>query len=341
MGSNGTKSRNLTIRMKAIYLVEIISLFRQKTMQTPSFKQLEAFWWAATSVNFVTAAQQVHLSVSSLSKRIAELESGLGKQLFDRSGHKAVLTDAGRQLLPTALEVLDAMAALQRSIGDAESLSGHCRIGVGDLSAMTWLPSFVRAVKTAHPDLGLEVAVDVGGVLERRLAEGELDFAVIAGRSVLGNIRSHPVGAAHFAWVAAQPLVASAKLPVPELLKHHALITLPRNAGTTRLLDDWLLEHAAAVSSCIACNSWAAVAGMLCEGVGVGFLPTGWADSLKLVEVGTRSPLRPLRYAFQWRHGDTRALIPAMRRLVEEKVDFSRALVANQVNNRNPSLTRR
>ena len=152
-------------------------------MPHPSVKQLEAFWWAATCANFATAAERVHLSVSSLSKRISELESTLGQSLFDRSGHRAVLTEAGERLLPAALEVLNAMAALGHTLGSREELAGRCRFGVGDLSALTWLPTFVAAVRRTHPRLALEPCVDVGGVLERRQAGGALDFCLIAGRS--------------------------------------------------------------------------------------------------------------------------------------------------------------
>jgi DNA-binding transcriptional LysR family regulator len=60
-----------------------------------TLKQLEAFYWAATCASFAVAAERLHLSVSSLSKRITELEDALGQPLFDRSGHKAALTDAG------------------------------------------------------------------------------------------------------------------------------------------------------------------------------------------------------------------------------------------------------
>ena len=52
-----------------------------------TLKQLEAFYWAATCASFAVAAERLHLSVSSLSKRIAELEDALGRPLFDRSGH--------------------------------------------------------------------------------------------------------------------------------------------------------------------------------------------------------------------------------------------------------------
>ncbi|MDQ6217597.1 LysR family transcriptional regulator, partial [Achromobacter insolitus] len=71
-----------------------------------TLKQLEAFYWAATCASFAVAAERLHLSVSSLSKRITELEEGLGQSLFDRSGHKAVLTDVGQRLLPQARDLL-------------------------------------------------------------------------------------------------------------------------------------------------------------------------------------------------------------------------------------------
>ena len=299
-------------------------------MATPSVKQLEAFWWAATCSNFSTAAERLYLSVSSLSKRISELEGVLGQALFDRSGHKAVLTEAGRRLLPAALGVLNAVADLGRSLAEAGSLSGHCRFGVGDLSALTWLPALVAATRRQHPGLTLEACVDVGGVLEHRLAEGELDFAVIAGRSSRSALVSQSVGAARFAWAVAPHLVGAqessvvASASVAGLLQRHPLITLPPQAGTTRLLDDWLLAQGLGDrQERILCNSWAAVAGMLREGVGVGFLPEGWIEGLGLLRLQAQPELAALQYAFQWRRGDARSLVPAMQGLVSAVIDFS------------------
>lgn len=60
-----------------------------------TLKQLETFYWATTCINFAVAAKRINLSTSSLSKRISELETSLGLLLFDRSGHRAILTEAG------------------------------------------------------------------------------------------------------------------------------------------------------------------------------------------------------------------------------------------------------
>ncbi|CAK0590253.1 LysR family transcriptional regulator [Burkholderia pseudomallei] len=106
-------------------------------MATPTLKQLDAFYWAATCANFSTAAQRLHLSISSLSKRINELEQAVGRTLFDRSGHRAVLTEDGVALLPAAVRVLESVAALQDAFAGEKGLSGRLRFGVGELSALT------------------------------------------------------------------------------------------------------------------------------------------------------------------------------------------------------------
>lgn len=247
------------------------------TIATPTFKQLEAFYWAASCVNFATAAERLHLTVSSLSKRLAELEQLLGQALFDRSGHRAVLTEAGHRLLPAALRVLDAVSDLQTGFARDDSLVGRCCFGVGELSALTWLPAFVARLRREHPLLQVEPCVDVGAVLERRLDQGELDFAVIAGRPARASLQAEPVGQARFVWVTAAAVAGTATLLTPELLQQLPLITLPTGAGTSRLLDDWLQTQPLDQVERLPCNNWIAVAGMLRLGLGVGFLPLGWA----------------------------------------------------------------
>ncbi|KWI96848.1 LysR family transcriptional regulator [Burkholderia ubonensis] len=294
-------------------------------MATPTFKQLDAFYWAATSANFATAAQRLNLSISSLSKRINELEQATGRALFDRSGHRAVLTEDGETLLPAAIRVLESVAALQDAFAQDKGLTGRLSFGVGELSALTWLPRFVAAVQKLHPQLKLEPYVDVGAVLEAKVDAGELDFAVIAGRSSRGSILSQQVTEARFAWMASERLVGSARTLTPALLERHPLVTLPAGAGTTHILDEWLLATGVNHARRITCNNWSALAGMMREGVGIGFLPADWAAAhtdAALVRLASKPALSPLPYAFQWRRGDMRVLIPSMLALVRQYADF-------------------
>lgn len=292
-----------------------------------TFKQLEAFYWAATCANFAIAAERLHLSISSLSKRIAELEESLGVQLFDRSGHRAVLTEAGQDLLPRALELLDAAAAIRGSFTSDAGLAGRCAFGVGELSAMTWLPRFIAEVRTRHPKLVLEPHVDTGAVLAGRVENGELDFAVVAGRTSLQKVLSQPVTQARFVWTAA-PTLADRYPGLPDLIRAgQPIVALPPTAGTTRLIDDWLLAHGIVRNERISCNNWGAIAGMLVASVGAGILPEGWAKKLVRANllriVDDAHSLATLTYSFEWRRGDSRPLIDQMLPLAASLADFS------------------
>lgn len=291
-----------------------------------TLKQLEAFYWAATCASFAVAAERLHLSVSSLSKRITELEEALGQPLFDRSGHKAALTDAGQQLLPQARELLAAADQIRASMSASPGLRGRCRFGVGELTALTWLPRLIGVVRAAYPDLMLEPYVDIGQVLEQRVADGELDFAVIAGRSSRASIASWPIGQARFSWAAAPSVLLGETRMTTALLDRLPLVTLPAGAGTTRIIDDWLAGREAAGER-LCCNNWGAIVGLLIEGTGVGLLPSHWADALQadgsLRVLPGEPELAALPYAFQYRRDDARPLVARLRDAVAAAVDFS------------------
>ena len=295
-----------------------------------TLKQLEAFYWAATCRNFAVAAQRLNLSLSSLSKRLAELETSLGQPLFDRAGHRAVLTAAGQRLLPQAHGLLVAAEALRADMTPAPvELRGRCRFGVGELSALTWLPRFVKALGVRHPGLAVEPVVGVGAALERLLAQGDLDFAVIAGRSSHSGIASQPVAEAAFVWCAAPEVLPAGTRLDAAVFARWPLVSQPAGAGTTRLIDDWLRAQRVPEVRRIDCNAWGAVAGMLVEGLGVGILPEPWARARategRLVLPTARPALAGLPYAVHWRRDDTRPLIAALQAEVATAVDFAAA----------------
>lgn len=292
-----------------------------------TLKQLEAFYWAATCSSFALAAERVHLSVSSLSKRIAELEGSLGQTLFDRAGHRAVLTDAGARLLPLAGGLLQQADRLQQEMGSASGLRGPCRLGVGELTALTWLPRWVAAIADAHPALEVSVHVDVGAALAERLDRGELDAAVIAGPATRSALTSAPLAHAGFIWCAGAQLAP--KLPQMDAaaLQQHALVSLPLGSGVNHLIDDWLLQAGARIHRRVVCNHWGAIMGLLAQGMGVGLLPHGWAQALcargALAALPSPVPLGQLDYALHHRRDDVRPLVGALYALAVEEADFS------------------
>ncbi|MFD4840093.1 LysR family transcriptional regulator [Achromobacter sp. NPDC058515] len=291
-----------------------------------TLKQLEAFYWAATCKNFAIAANRLNISVSSLSKRIGELEASIGADLFSRSARSATLTALGEQLAPHAKDLLRNADQFMQQASNNLTYSGRCRFGAGELTSLTWMPRLIEAIQRAHPNLLVEPFVGVGELVERGLEEGELDFAVIAGPSSRASIASRLIGSAEFEWVASARAVPDPAALTPADLPGLTLITLPQSSGAIRILDDWLTEQRVSPGRNQCCNSWGGIAGMLRQGLGLGFLPTAWARIL--IERGDVrplpgfAPLRPLPYTFQWRRDDTRPMLESLRALAQDCLDF-------------------
>lgn len=291
-----------------------------------TLKQLEAFYWAATLGTFAIAAQRLHVTQSSLSKRIAELEADIGHALFDRSGQRAVLTGAGAALLPRAQRMLDLQQDIRTGLDVTMDIAGPCRVGISELSATTWFPAFVRRVNAEHPRLALKPQVGLGRSLERLVERGELDCAVITGAVSSGAIAWQTVAEVDFAWMAAPTRLRKGTVLDASLLQQHPVIASTGDSGLTGALHAWSAGHGIEVREVVQCNSLTAILGMTVAGVGISFLPRRFVWPLVerrlLVALRSNPPLPRLGYHVIWRRDDTRRLIALLRQLVVDEVDF-------------------
>ncbi|WP_295523541.1 LysR family transcriptional regulator [uncultured Pseudacidovorax sp.] len=291
-----------------------------------TLKQLEAFYWAATCASFALAAERLHLSVSSLSKRLAELESALGAPLFDRAGHRARLSEAGQRLLPLAADLLQRAEQARMAVGPGATLSGIVHLGTGELASMTWLARAVAWLRARHPAMELRIEVDIGAHLARRVEQAELDAAVISGAASRPTLSAVPLGQAAFVWCASAALAAGVERLDAESWSRHTLVALPRGSGVTQLQDGWMARAGARPRAVLICSQWGAVASLLAAGQGIGMLPRGLADGLVqrgvLCRLSATEPLATLDYGFHFRHGDPRPLVAALRQACLETADF-------------------
>ncbi len=71
-----------------------------------TFDSLEALEAIDQHGSFAAAARALHKVQSAVSYSVHQLEEGLGVSVFDRKGHRAVLTDAGRAILEESRRLL-------------------------------------------------------------------------------------------------------------------------------------------------------------------------------------------------------------------------------------------
>src|SRR3954465_15096424 len=81
--------------------------------------------------SFAAAADELHRVPSAITYSVRQLEDGLGVALFDRRGHRAVLTDAGKELLSEGRRLLRAAADLECRVQQvAKGWEAELRIAV-------------------------------------------------------------------------------------------------------------------------------------------------------------------------------------------------------------------
>jgi len=146
-------------------------------------RQLEYFVAVAEELHFSRAAERLHVAQPSVSEQVRALERELGLPLFERTSRAVMLTAAGRDLLPLAVELLKGAAELKvHAQQTARRLAGRVRIGFLADEYMTPMgQELMASVRRAHPRLDIEfLQVDFADH-HRALEDGRVDVAFVMG----------------------------------------------------------------------------------------------------------------------------------------------------------------
>lgn len=154
--------------------------------------QLRYFAKAAELGNFTRAAEASLVSQPSLSQQIIKLEQELGQPLFERLGRSVRLTAAGKLLKERVDQVLALLDDAQARITDDPD-AGKLSIAAIPSIAPYYLPGVLEGFRRAVPGAQLEVVEEVTQVSLRKLAEGEVDLAILALPVHGANLHTEPL----------------------------------------------------------------------------------------------------------------------------------------------------
>ncbi|MCG7994424.1 MAG: LysR family transcriptional regulator [Candidatus Thiodiazotropha taylori] len=144
------------------------------------FASLRAFVQVAREGSFSNAAQGLYLTQPAVSKRVAALEQELSVRLFDRVGRQVFLTEAGRQLLPRAEQILQQMVDIRRGLSNLSGeISGRLVMGTSHHIGLHRLPSALRNFSDAYPKAELDIRFMESEKACLAVEHGELEMAVV------------------------------------------------------------------------------------------------------------------------------------------------------------------
>ena len=164
--------------------------YKENTLNTASLyeksiemelRHLRYFLAVAEELNFTRAAKRLNIAQPPLTQQIKALEAEMGIALFDRSGYRVTLTDAGKSFMPQVARILAdvrnaVLIAKRAATGDV----GHVRVGFTESASFNPLVTAAfRRFRLAFPEVEVSLEEGASTVLAAALREGRVDAAFI------------------------------------------------------------------------------------------------------------------------------------------------------------------
>ena len=141
--------------------------------------QVRTFVAVAANGSFLEAANRLHVTQSTVSARIQNLESYLGTRLFVRNRAGATLTPSGRRFLRHAKSLLLTVEQARHDVGLPSRFRASITIGARIALWEGFLPEWVGQMRVTEPDISISSEIGFEEDLMRRLVEGNLDIGLM------------------------------------------------------------------------------------------------------------------------------------------------------------------
>jgi DNA-binding transcriptional LysR family regulator len=253
--------------------------------------------------SFAAGAEQLFRVPSAVSYTIHKLEQDLGNAIFDRSRHRARLTEAGAQLLRDGRELLRLAEEVERNAREVGAgWEARLSIVLGDVvprgAFYPLLSAFYRV--QGHQQTHLQIAVEAQATCWETLLAGRSDLVIGAPEpsESMEGFGTQPLGEVELAFVV-PPTHPLARAPEPlqaECVALHQVVRLATWPTADRP------EHAN--HELVTVDGYDSQADAIRHGLGIGYLPAHLVrDDVaagRLVMKTVANPLS-LRLVVAWR----------------------------------------
>ncbi|WP_172173218.1 LysR family transcriptional regulator [Brevibacterium sp. CT2-23B] len=174
------------------------------------------------TAKFTTAAHNLGLTHSTVSRRIAALEKSLGGRVLARSDDGWELTDLGERAVVVAEQMETAVAELESPGQGPETVSGVVRMTATDgFSAYIASPA-VAKLRRRHPGLSVEIVTVTRQALQQRSG---LDIEVVVGEPRVHRAEAIELGDYELGLYASRDYLAANGTPASvEEVSDHRLV---------------------------------------------------------------------------------------------------------------------
>ncbi|WP_136678859.1 LysR family transcriptional regulator [Neptunomonas sp. XY-337] len=247
-------------------------------MNNLAYRHLLAFIQVAEHGSFTHAAEFMHVTQSTLTATIKQLESQVGIQLFDRTTRRVSLTEAGERFLPVALQLVsDFDTAIEDLQASAQQQRGHVAVAGSSSMLTQLLPAIICRYREDYPKINVTLIETGASGIEEAVLSNRASFGIGGNHSNSPDLTYQPILRDRYGVVMRDddPLCAQKEVDWTQL-QARRLAMLSQDNGI-RLQLEWLLASndipLLLDSAVIEANTPTTLASLVRHGAGLTLLP--------------------------------------------------------------------
>lgn len=254
--------------------------------------KLRVFRAAALAEGFTKASEELHISQSTVSLHIKELEDELNCQLFLRVGRKVLLNEAGRVLLECSEKVFRELKNTEMTVRELNSMHrGTIRLGTGATTLMYRLRPAIAAFRKRFPQLELIIESGTTELLIQQTMAQRLDLAVLMCPISHPSLRVTELGREELVVAVPPdyPVGRHRQISVRELAAMNFILYRP-NTSMQRVISRWFDEMGIEPKVSVEMENIEAIKSLVSAGLACSILP-----ACSLAEARKNSEIRVVR----------------------------------------------
>jgi molybdate transport repressor ModE-like protein len=248
-------------------------------------RQLRAFCTLARTGSFTQAARELHLSQSAVSHSMKALEREVGCRILDKLGKKAVLTQAGEQLLAHAEKILSEMAQARAELGRLGKW-GHSRLrlGASTTACQHILPTVLREFKDSFPNCAITIEPGDTPEMIESLRAHKIDLALNLEPAAREQLDFRPMFTDELLFIVSpqHPWARAGKVPRDEIARQDYIL-YKRKSYTSAMIEAYFRHENIVLFSQLDMGNMEAIKELVKLGLGVSIL-AAWTAREELEE---------------------------------------------------------
>lgn len=248
-------------------------------------RQLKAFYQVAHTGSFTKAAVELELTQSAISHAIKSLEENLKCSIFDKVGKRAVLNQAGEQLLQRTHKIFKEMQEAHMDIQHLNEWGrGRIRIGASTTACQYILPNVLREFKESFPKYSISIEPISGNQGVELLVNNQIDIAFTLQPWMENRVDFKEIFVDEMVYIVSpfHPW-ATIRRASPSDIPKQKFILYPRQSYTYKMIESYFAKDNISLPQALELGSMEAIKELVKIGMGVGILAP-WIAAKELKE---------------------------------------------------------